>query len=139
MPKPLRVIPPDSVSSLQVQAPRTILRRTFSAAEKQRLLRAADACAHGELGRLLRKEGIYHSQLTDWRRQLAQSGSAGLGPKKTGPVPKVDAKDREILALHSKVKKLEKELGIVNGLVELQKKSASLVAAMREEDASCNR
>lgn len=139
MPKPLRVVPPDSVSSLQVQAPRTIRRRTFSAAEKQRLLRAADACAHGELGRLLRKEGIYHSQLTDWRRQLAQSGSAGLGPKKTGPVPKVDAKDREILALHSKVKKLEKELGIVNGLVELQKKAQALIAAMREEDASCNR
>lgn len=139
MPKPLRVIPPDSVSSLQVQAPRTIRRRTFSAAEKQRLLLAADACAHGELGSLLRKEGIYHSQLTDWRRQLAQSGSAGLGPKKTGPVPKVDAKDREIMALHSKVKKLERELGIVNGLVELQKKAQALIAAMREEDAPCKR
>ena len=139
MPKPLRIIPPDSVSSLQVQAPRTKGRRTFSASEKQRLLRAADACAHGELGALLRKEGIYHSQLMDWRRKLAQSGSAGLGLKKTGPVPKYDAKDREIMALNSKVKKLERELGIVNGLVELQKKAQALIAAMREEDGSCTR
>lgn len=139
MPKPLRVSPPDSASSIQVQAPRTKGRRQFSATEKQRLVRAADACAHGELGALLRKEGIYHSQLMDWRRQLAKSGSAGLDRKKTGPVPKYDAKDREIMALNSKVKKLERELGIVNGLVELQKKAQALIAAMREEDASCTR
>lgn len=88
---------------------------------------------------MLRKEGVYHSQLAQWRRQLAQSGNAGLGPKKTGPVPKHDAKDREIMALNNKVKKLERELGIVNGLVELQKKAQALIAAMREEDASCTR
>ena len=139
MPKPLRVSPPDSASSIQVQAPRTKGRRQFSAAQKQHILRAAEACAHGELGALLRKEGIYHSQLMDWRRQLAKSGSAGLGPKKTGPVPKYDAQDRQIMALNSKVKKLERELGIVNGLVELQKKAQALIAAMREEDAKCTR
>jgi transposase len=139
MPKPLRVSPPDSASSLEVQAPRTKSRRKFSAVEKQRLLRAADACAHGELGALLRREGIYHSQLMDWRRQLATSGGDGLGPKKTGPVPKYDAKDRQILALSSKVRKLEKELGIVNGLVELQKKAQALIAAMREEEPPCTR
>lgn len=139
MPKPLRVSPPDSASSLQVQAPRTQGRRQFSAAQKQQLLRAADACAYGELGVLLRKEGIYHSQLMDWRRQLAHSGSAGLSRKKTGPVPKLDAKDREILGLNSKVKKLERELGIVNGLVELQKKAQALIAAMREEETPCAR
>ena len=88
---------------------------------------------------MLRKEGIYHSQLMDWRRQLAKSGSAGLRPKKPGPVPKYDAKDRQIMALNSKVKKLERELGIVNGLVELQKKAQALIAAMREEDAKCTR
>jgi len=139
MPKPLRVSPPDSVSSIQVQAPRTQGRRQFSVAEKQRLVRAAESCVRGELGALLRKEGIYHSQLMDWRRQLAKSGSAGLGPKKTGPVPKLDAKDREILGLNSRVKKLERELGIVNGLVELQKKAQALIAAMREEEPPCTR
>jgi transposase-like protein len=88
---------------------------------------------------MLRKEGVYHSQLAVWRRQLAESGSAGLIPKKSGPVPKLDAKDREILALNSKLKKLERELGIVNGLVELQKKAQALIAAMREEASSCTR
>lgn len=139
MPKPLRVSPSDSSASTEVQAPRTKGRRSFNGAAKQRILREADACAHGELGAMLRKEGIYHSQLAVWRRQLADAGSAGLIPKKCGPLPKLDAKDREILALNSKLKKLERELGIVNGLVELQKKAQALIAAMREEESSCTR
>ena len=132
MPKPLRVSPPESSASSEVQAPRTKGRRQFSAAEKQRILRVADACSHGELGAMLRKEGLYHSQLADWRAQLAKSGRAGLSPKRSGPAPKLDAKDREILALNRKVEKLARELGIVNGLVELQKKAQALIAAMRE-------
>ena len=139
MPKPLRVSPPDSSVSIEVQAPRTKGRRTFNVAAKQRILLAADACAHGELGALLRKEGVYHSQLAEWRRKLAQSGSAGLVAKKTGPVPKLDAKDREILALGGKLKKLERQLDIANRLIELQKKAQALIAAMREEESSCTR
>ncbi len=83
---------------------------------------AADACAHGELGPLLRREGVYSSQVTDWRRQLALTGSAGLAPRRPGPAPKLDVKDREILALERTVKKLKRELGVANSLVELQKK-----------------
>ena len=71
---------------------------------------------------MLRKEGIYHSQLSGWRAQQAKSGSAGLSAKRPGPIPKLDAKDREIVALNNQLKKLRRELGIVNGLVELQKK-----------------
>lgn len=139
MPKPLRASPPESSASLEVQAPRTKGRRQFSPAEKHRILPAANACAHGELGAMLRKEGIYHSQLADWRAQLATSGSAGMSPRRPGPAPKLDAKDREILALNNKVGKLTRELGIVNGLVELQKKTQALIAAMREEDPPCTR
>lgn len=139
MPKPLRVSPPETFSTSEVQAPRTKGRRQFSVAEKQRILRAADACGHGELGAMLRKEGIYHSQLSDWRAQRAKSGSSGLNPKRSGPVSKMDAKDREILALNSQLKKLTRELSIVNGLVELQKKAQALIAAMREEEPPCTR
>ena len=139
MPKPLRVSPPESSASSEVQAPRTQGRRQFSAADKQRIMRAADACRHGELGTMLRKEGIYHSQLTQWRAQLATSGAAGLNPKRSGPVPKLDAKDREILALNTQIKKLTRELGIVNGLVELQKKAQALIAAMRQDEPPCTR
>jgi len=139
MPKPLRASPPDTVSSVEVRAPRTQGRRRFSAAEKQRILRAADACAHGELGALLRREGIYHSQLTDWRTQLAKRGSDGLQPQRPGPTPKYDAKDREIQVLNNKVKKLEKELTIVNGLVELQKKVQAMFSAMQQDEPPCTR
>lgn len=111
MPKPLRVSPPESSTSTEVQAPRTRGRRSFNVATKQRILRAANTCAHGELGAMLRNEGVYRSQLAVWRRQLADSGSAGLIPKKSGPLPKLDAKDRETLAWNSKLRKLERELG----------------------------
>ncbi|MCB1599736.1 MAG: hypothetical protein KDI66_06910 [Xanthomonadales bacterium] len=106
----------------------------FSAAEKQRILDLADACVRGELGALLRREGIYHSHLTDWRVQLARGGQSGLVPRTPGPTPKLDAKDREIAALNSKLKKLEKELAIVNGLVDLQKKVQTMFSTMRPDD-----
>ena len=139
MPKPLRVVPTDSAVSIEVRAPRTQGRRTFSVAEKQRILSAAAECARGELGALLRREGIYHSQLADWRLQQAKSGAAGLSAQRRGPVPKEDAKDRQIATLNNSVKKLTKELGIVNGLVELQKKAQALIAVMREEEPPCTR
>ena len=139
MPKPLRVSPPEISAASEVQAPRTKGRRQFGVAEKQRILRVVDACSHGELGAMLRKEGVYHSQLSDWRAQRAESGRAGLSPKRSGPVPKLDAKGREILALNTKLKKLTRELGIVNGLVELQKKAQALIATMREEEPPCTR
>ena len=55
-------------------------RRTFSAADKQRILRAVDELAANGVSpsALLRREGIYRSQLSDWRRALASNGKAGL-------------------------------------------------------------
>ena len=135
MPKPQRIRPPDSPASIEVAAPRTRSRRLFSAAEKQRILHLADACPHGELGGLLRREGVYHSHLTDWRAKLAQSGLSGLAARTPGPVPKLDAKDREIATLNGKIRKLEKELLIVNGLVELQKKVQAMFSVMQPGDA----
>lgn len=137
MPKPLRVRPPETSTAVEVLAPRTKSRRQFSAAEKQRILTAAAACPRGELGALLRREGIYHSQLQTWRAQLAASGSNGLRPQRPGPAPKHDAKDREIQALTKKLMKLERELVIVNGLVELQKKMQAMVSAMQQEEPPC--
>lgn len=139
MPKPLRVRSREIAGVVEVQAPRTKSRRRFSAAEKRRIVELADGCAHGQLGGLLRTEGIYHSQLAAWRLQALRSGTEGLAPKRPGPTPKRDAKDRQIDAMSGKIKRLEKELGIVNGLVELQKKAQALIAAMREEDGECTR
>lgn len=139
MPKPLRVRPPESAPSVEVIAPRTKGRRRFSVAEKQRILHEAAACAHGQLGALLRREGIYHSQLQDWRAQQARSGAQGLRAQRPGPVPKHDAKDRQIQALNRQVHKLERELVIVNGLVELQKKVQAMFSAMQQDAPPCTR
>lgn len=62
-----------------------LARRRFSAAEKLRILVAADKCTkHGELGALMRREGIYSSHLATWRRQMAGSEGRGLAERKRG-------------------------------------------------------
>ncbi len=126
MPKPLRNPPESSQETqkiIEIKAPRTKGRRQFSASEKLRIVRAAEACAHGELGALLRREGIYHTQLSEWRAAIDR----GLTSRKPGPAPKLDAKDVEIATLKTKVDKMRTELDIVNGLVELQKKVYALL------------
>jgi transposase len=84
-------VPPDS------EVPARHRRRRFTTAYKLEVLRRADACTrHGELGALLRKEGLYSSHLITWRQQRA----AGLTPKKRG---------RKTMAADPRVKKLEQE------------------------------
>jgi hypothetical protein len=61
-----------------VEKPR---RRRFTAADKQRILAEADACAPGQLGALLRREGLYSSNLTTWRQQREAGVLAGLTPR----------------------------------------------------------
>lgn len=113
-------------------------RRHFSAEEKARILAEADACSRGELGELLRREGIYSSHLTNWRAQLKQKGVEGLEPAKPGRKPAKDAKDRRIEQLEKKTAKLEKELRISQGLIELQQKAHEIlgIALPRIEDAT---
>jgi transposase len=61
-------------------------RRTFSAKYKREIISQAAACQQpGELGELLRRNGLYSSHLSDWRRELEQRGLAGLSPRKRGP------------------------------------------------------
>ena len=63
----------------------TAKRRQFSSKEKRRILAAADRCTEaGAIGALLRREGIYSSQLATWRRQRAASERVALEPRKRG-------------------------------------------------------
>jgi transposase len=139
MPKALRTDKSQPVTSIEVSAPRTKGRRRFARSDKERILRGADACLHGELGGFLRREGVYHSQLSDWRAELTRAGAAGLAPKRPGPVAKMDAKDRTIQALNMKLGKLERALAIVNGLVELQKKVQSMFSSLQNNEPLCTR
>lgn len=113
------------------------VRRTFTAADKLRILAEADACGErGELAELLRREGIYSSHLTAWRTQLARHGTEGFEPKTPGPKPKYDAKDRQIADLERKSKKLERELELARKLIDLQIKAHEIlgIALPRIED-----
>ncbi len=107
-------------------------RRTFSAAEKLRILKRADAClasgTRGALEAMLREEGIYSSHLSTWRSHVAAKGAAGLAPRPTGRPPKMDAKDRAYAALEKRNAELEHKLHVATALLSLQKKAQELLA-----------
>ncbi len=113
-----------SGASVESASPR--LRRTFTAADKRRIVKAAAvATASGERGAieaLLRKEGIYSSLLSAWRQQLAAGGTSALEPQKPGRKAKLDTKDRELLALTKRNAELERKLALANAVIGLQKK-----------------
>jgi transposase-like protein len=124
------VASPDSPPPSELRPKRTTRgRRTFSPADKLRIVRAADACTErGQIEALLRKEGVYSSHLSFWRKQLALHGSEGLGGGKAGRKPSHDAKDARIAALEKHAARLEKRLAVAEQLIELQKKVSDLLA-----------
>jgi transposase len=114
-------------------------RRRFSPEQKARIVAQADACTErGQLGQLLRREGIYSSHLMSWRTQLQREGLLGLVAKRPGPKPHKDDKDRVIEKLQKQKAKLEKELRISQKLIELQIKAHEIlgIALPRIQDAT---
>lgn len=103
-------------------------RRRFTTAEKIRILREADVAARetGGVAALLRREGLYSSHLTSWRRQR-DAGQFGKTPKKRGPVAVVpDARDAKIAELERSLRKVEAERDRYERLCALQKKVSEL-------------
>lgn len=103
-------------------------RRNITTEEKLRILKEADACrARGELSALLRREGIYSSQLNDWRKLRSAHGEAGLAAKTPGPKPARDERDQRIEQLEREKAKLERELLIARKLNELAGKAHEIL------------
>ena len=103
-------------------------RRSYSAAEKLRIVRQAAACTkRGDVEALLRREGIYSSLLTAWRKHLALHGSEALAARKPGRKPKLDAKDRRIAELEQRAARLEAKLSLAEKLIDLQKKVSAIL------------
>ena len=107
----------------------TAKRRSFSKAEKLRILAAADACvAPGDIGVLLRREGIYSSHLATWRKQRQLAGEARLVEGKRGPkVDPIVAQDRLVLQLQSEVERLRGKLAKADLIIDVQKKLSILL------------
>ena len=97
-------------------------RRRFTTAYKLEMLQRADACTrHGELGALLRKEGLYSSHLITWRQQR----SAGLTAKKRGP--KTTVVDPRVKKLEQENRRLTARLQRAEALLAFQKKVSDLL------------
>jgi len=80
------------------------------------------------VGALLRREGLYSSQLTTWRQQAQSGARAALAPKKRGPEPKrVDERDRRIAELERENAKLARRAERAEALVEVQKRVSILL------------
>jgi transposase-like protein len=108
--------------------PKRRKRRSYSAAEKLRIVRQAAACTErGDVETLLRREGIYSSHLTAWRKQLALHGTEALAGRKPGRKPKQDAKDRRIAELEQRAARLEAKLSLAEKLIDLQKKVSAIL------------
>jgi len=109
-------------------------RRTFTADYKKRILTEADACTKvGEVGALLRREGLYSSHLAVWRKAQRDRGMvAGLEVRKRGPAPRpVDARDVRITKLEQELAGVRMELGRSNAVIEIQKKVSELLGLPR--------
>lgn len=75
----------------------------------------------------MRKEGIYSSMLSNWRRAIEAQGIEGLSGRKRGRKSKLDAKDHRIETLEKMLAHTEKELAIARTLVDLQKKVSEIL------------
>jgi transposase-like protein len=104
-------------------------RRRFPAQYKLRILREAEKCTRpGELGALLRQEGLYSSHLTAWRAARERGELQGLSAKKRGPKPRPpDARDKRIVELEREVKRLRARAERAEALVEVQKKLSEIL------------
>lgn len=115
-------------------------RRRFSTAEKVRILREADACAHekGAVTALLRREGLYSSHLTSWRKQR-DAGQFGKTPRKRGPVATTpDPRDKQIADLERRALRAEARADRYERLCALQKKVSELFGIPLETESETN-
>jgi transposase len=104
-------------------------RRSFTAEYKARILAEADACTQpGEIGELLRREGLYTSHLTYWRKQRKDGALKELG-KPRGRKP-ADQRDAHIVALTRRAERAEAELGKMKRVVEIQGNLSALLEEM---------
>src|SRR5712692_3121718 len=111
-------------------------RRRFTAEYKRRIVREADRCTKpGEIGALLRREGLYSSLLTTWRAARDRGELEGLTAKKRGPkVVPPDPRDKKIAEQEREITRWKKRAERAEALVDVQKKVAALLGSPLESE-----
>jgi len=103
-------------------------RRRFTAKYKLDILEEAEHCEAGQIGALLRREGLYSSHLTTWRRQREAGALEALGPRKRGRKPKVrDVQSQRLGELERENERLRQRLAQAETIIEVQKKVSTLL------------
>jgi len=109
------------------EVPERAARRRFSAEYKTRILAESEACSlPGELGALLRREGLFRSHLSSWRHQKKKATLRALSPKRRGRRKQQDPKDAEIKRLQRENAQLKANLTKAKTIIDVQKKLSSL-------------
>ena len=124
----ITVIPDPEVPSMPA-------RRSYTAEYKRRILREAEACKEqGQIGVLLRREGLYSSNLTAWRRQADRGTLDALSSRKRGPkVRKSDPSIRRITEQEKEIQKLRARLRKAELIIDAQKKIAEIFQLPRDQ------
>jgi transposase-like protein len=112
------------------EVPERARRRTFTATYKQEILAAYEAAPEGEKGAILRREGLYSSLISEWRRARDAGALAGL--KQPRGRPAADPRDAQIARLRKEKAKLEQELATARFVVDVQSKLQALLETISE-------
>lgn len=123
---------PDAPREADAEVVPRARRRSFTNADKRRILQAADRCTQpGEIGALMRREGVYSSSLSTWRRQREAADLAALAPQKRGPKADAGRADaQQIAQLTRDNDKLKSRLDKALLVIEVQKKVGALLALL---------
>jgi transposase len=117
-------------------SPHKPTRRIFSADDKLRILAAADTCSDGDLAALLRTEGLYSSQLQEWRAIRDQAQRDAFAPKKQGRKPTHSSNDLALQQLRRQNTQLLARAERAEAIVDLQKKISALLVQTEEKNSS---
>jgi len=107
------------------EVPERATRRRFAPEYKARILAEYERLADGEKGALLRREGLYSSLISEWRKQAAAGAAEGLATKRGRRGP--DEKDRRIAKLEAENERLRAELSKKDKVIEVQGKVSALL------------
>lgn len=128
---------PQAAAIPDPEVPATPKRRRFTAEYKRSILEQAEACREeGAIGALLRREGLYSSHLSTWRRQRQQGELEGLTPKKRGRKPTADPLAEEIRRLRAENARLTRQLQKAETIIDVQKKVSTLLGISLPEPPS---